>query len=680
MLLFSTDSSMSYKYKKPSKKERLDAYREMLRARRIDEKSIVLYKQNKSFFQIGCAGHEAVQVAAAQCMDPKTDWAYPYYRDLAFNTAWGIPTKDFLLEIMSKKDAPGSGGRQMPSHWGNKDLHIVSQSSPTGTQFLQAVGAAVAIKRRGEKGVVYVSSGEGTTAQGEYHEALNWAAMKQLPIIFLIQNNEYAISVHISEQLAGESVLEISSGYRGLHVERINGLDYEASHFAFSNAVERARSGDGPSVIAARVVRLQSHSISDNQYKYRTPTDIAKDQELDPLILLAEKLIQDKVCKKEDLQKIQEEVIAEINEVSNWVSEQEDPDPETYKDHVYVDNYPQAEITEKEPPATEEKVFLVDAINKALREEMERNPEMVIYGEDVAGPKGGVFTVTQDLSKLFGKRVFNSPLAEASIIGTAIGLATLGFKPVVEIQFGDYIWTAMMQLRNELGMLHYRSNGMFSCPAVVRVAVGGYIRGSLYHSQNIESFFSHIPGILVVHPSNATDAKGLLKSAIRAKDPVLFLEHKGLYRQIYAKGHLGGEDDLIPIGKAKVVREGDAATIVTYGALVNKSLLAAEEMAKEGVQTEVIDLRTLQPLDTETILESVKKTGRLMVAHEDACFMGYGAEVVAQVAEFAFEHLDAPIIRVAGAFTPIAMAPNLEKMILPQNEDVLNGLRRLLGF
>lgn len=668
-------------YKKPSVKKLLAAYREMLRARKIDEKSIVLYKQNKSFFQIGCAGHEAVQVAAAQCMNPKTDWAYPYYRDLAFNTAWGVPTKDFLLEIMSKKDAPGSGGRQMPSHWGNKDLHIVSQSSPTGTQFLQAVGAAIAIKKRGEKGVVYVSSGEGTIAQGEYHEALNWAAMKKLPIVFLIQNNEYAISVHISEQLAGESVTQISSGYEGLYTERINGLNYKTSYASLYNAVERARSGEGPSVIAARVVRLQSHSISDNQYKYRTPSDIAKDQELDPLIIFADELINEGTCTKEDLKKIEEEVTQEINEVSKWVSEQEDPIPETYADHVYVGNYPQTDVSEPKVVETGEKTFLVEAINHALREEMERNPEMLIYGEDVAGPKGGVFTVTHDLTKIFGgKRVFNSPLAEASIIGTAIGLATLGFKPVVEIQFGDYIWTAMMQIRNELCMLHYRSNGMFSCPVVVRVAVGGYIRGSLYHSQNIESFFSHIPGLLVIHPSNATDAKGLLKSAIRAKDPVIFLEHKGLYRQIYAQGYEGGPDDLIPIGKAKVVREGKSATIVTYGALVHKSLLAAEALAKEGVEVEVIDLRTLSPLDTETILTSVKKTGRLMVAHEDASFVGYGAEIVAQVAENAFEYLDAPIVRVAGAFTPIAQSPNLEKMILPQNEDVLEGLRKLLGY
>lgn len=668
-------------YKTPSPRKQLAAYREMLRARKIDEKSIVLYKQNKSFFQIGCAGHEAVQVAAAQCMNPKTDWAYPYYRDLAFNTAWGVPTKDFLLEIMSKKDAPGSGGRQMPSHWGNKDLHIVSQSSPTGTQFLQAVGAAIAIKKRGEKGVVYVSSGEGTIAQGEYHEALNWAAMKKLPIIFLVQNNEYAISVHISEQLAGESITQISSGYEGLYTERINGLDYKMSYASFYNAVERARAGEGPSVIAARVVRLQSHSISDNQYKYRTPSDIAKDQELDPLVIMASELVKENVCTKDDLKKLDEELTKEINEASAWVSEQEDPIPETYADHVYAGSYPEAGVIEKEPPTTGEKTFLVEAINHALREEMERNPEMLIYGEDVAGSKGGVFTVTHDLTKIFGnKRVFNSPLAEASIVGTAIGLATLGFKPVVEIQFGDYIWTAMMQIRNELAMLHYRSNGMFSCPVVVRVAVGGYIRGSLYHSQNIESFFSHIPGLVVIQPSNATDAKGLLKSAIRANDPVLFLEHKGLYRQIYAQGFEGGPDDLIPIGKAKVVRQGDKATIATYGALVQKSLLAAEVLAKEGVEVEVIDLRTLSPLDSDTILESVRKTGRLMVAHEDASFVGYGAEIVAQVAENAFESLDAPIVRVAGAFTPIAQSPNLEKMILPQNEDVLKGLRKLLGY
>lgn len=651
----------------------------MLRARLVDEKAIVLYKQNKCHFQIGCAGHEAVQVAAAHAMRPGYDWAYPYYRDMGFVTAWGVTDREHFLGILNKADDPASGGRQMPMHYGHKALNIVSQSSPTGTQYLQAVGAAIAIKYRGEDKVVYVSSGEGTTAQGAYHEALNWAAREKLPVIFLIQDNNYAISVHISEQIAGESVAGISSGYKNLDVHTVNGLDYSASFEVFQKAVDRARRGDGPTVVVGNVVRLQSHSISDNQLKYRTQEEIDKDKVKDPIILFEKYLVSHKIASQKELDELRTQILKSVEEDSVWAEKQPDPAPHSYLDHILVEPDPGRDVTEK--PATGIESFLVEAVNHALHEEMKVNEEMIVFGQDVAGGKGGVFTVTLGLTEKFGvRRCFNSPLAEDSIVGSAVGMATLGLKPVVEIQFGDYIWTAMMQLQNELAMMNYRSNGAFTCPAVIRVAVGGYIHGGLYHSQCIEAVFGHSPGLIVIFPSNATDAKGLLKSAIRAKDPVLFLEHKGLYRQVYAKGKEGGVDDLIPIGRAKIVREGTQATVVTWGALVQRSLNAAETLAKKGLSIEVIDIRTIRPLDINTILRSVKKTGRVLIAYEDQKLMGFGAEIAAQISDIGFEYLDAPIKRVGAENCPVAHSPVLEEMILPQTETVVNALEELLAY
>lgn len=657
----------------------LSAYREMLRARLVDEKAITLYKQNKCHFQIGCAGHEAVQVATANAMNSGSDWFYPYYRDMGLVCALGMSTKELLLNILSKADDPNSGGRQMPMHYGHKDLRIVSQSSPTGTQYLQAVGAAMGAKYGKTKEVVYVSSGEGTTAQGAYHEALNWAAREKLPIIFCIQDNKFAISVHISEHIAGGSIEKISTGYEGLNVETINGLDYEKSQKAMKKAVDRARKGNGPTLFIADVVRLQSHSISDNQMKYRKAKEVEAEKKKDPILLLEKKLIAKKIASKKDLTKIREDLILEVNEATVWAEEQLDPSPESSLDFILHDQYP-SPIEESSANGSEE--FMVDAINKALHEEMKRDDKMFVYGQDVGYGKGGVFSVTTGLTDKFGEsRCFNSPLAEDSICGTAVGLATVGYKPVVEIQFGDYIWTGMMQIRNELATMYYRSNGNFTCPAVLRVAVGGYIRGALYHSQNIEATFAHYPGLVVIYPSNATDAKGLLKSAIRGNDPVLFLEHKGLYRQVFAKGKIGDEDSLIPIGKAKITRTGTHATIVTWGALVHRAMVVAEDIKEElGLDIEVIDLRTIAPLDKETIINSVKKTSRLLIAHEDVGFVGFGAEISAIIAEEAFNYLDAPIKRVTSKFSMIGQAPSLENDVLPNRAKIKAALLELLEY
>ena len=661
------------------------AFREMVRARKTDEKIIVLYKQNKCHFQIGCAGHEAVQVAAAHALRAGHDWSYPYYREMAYCAALGMTSREFLLNALNKPIDPNSGGRQMPMHYGHKDLRIVSQSSPTGTQFLQAVGAGLAVKFRGGDEVVYVSAGEGTCAQGDYHEALNWAARAKLPVIFCIQDNEFAISVHVSEQHAGGSVADLSQGYSGLEIVECDGLDYQKSLHVMQEAANRARRGDGPTLVVAKVVRLQSHSISDNQAKYRTPQEIQSDKEQDPIELIRAQILSSNAATAEELSAIESEIAALIDSDSEWAEAQDDADPDSWGDHLFVKDTPSEGVAEKSQAdlraAGAPEMFMVDALNKALDEELARNSEMVIYGQDVAYGKGGVFSVTQGLTAKYGKqRVFNSPLAESSIVGTAVGMATLGMKPVVEIQFGDYIWTAMMQIVNELATMNYRSAGAWTCPSVVRVAVGGYIHGALYHSQNIEATFAHIPGLHVVYPSNAADAKGLLKAAIRLPDPVLFLEHKGLYRQVYAKSFIGGENDLVPIGKARIARAGTDATIVTWGALVQKSLVAAEQLSREGLNVEVIDIRTIAPLDVETILTSVAKTNRVMIAQEDKLFAGFGGEIAAIIAQQAFEKLDAPVLRLAGKNIHIPHAPLLEDQVLPQTSEVVSVLRELLAY
>lgn len=668
-----------------SKAALLSAYREMFRCRKLNEKSIILYKQNKAHFQISSDGHEAVGVAVAQVMEPGIDWAYPYYRELPLVSTLGMTNRELLMSFMNKAADPCSGGRTMPMHYGHKDLNIVSHASPTGTQFLQAVGTAHALRYQKRKGVVYTSSGEGTTAQGEYYEALNWAAREKLPVVFCIQDNGFAISVPKSDQIAGGDLGSIARGFKGINVIEVNGLDFIATKKAFIAAYDRARRGKGPSVIIASVVRLHSHSISDNHAKYRTDKEIKRDLALDPIPAFEKLILKKKIATKKQIKLIQEAVIAEINADTEWAEAQPDPEPSTVENHILRLPDPALLCQEAHRPAAaddNQSLFMVDAINMALDEELGNDDRVLMFGEDIAYGKGGVFTVTAGLtSKYTDKRVFNSPLAEASIIGTAFGMAVAGLKPVVEIQFADFIWPAMNQIRNEVSHLHYRSNGAFSCPMVIRAPIGGYINGGLYHSQNIEATFAHFPGLQVVLPSNAWDAKGMLKAAIRGTNPVMFLEHKGLYRQVFAKGPRGGVDDLIPLGKANIVRSGTDMTIVTWGAIVQRSLQAAEALERmAGVSVEVIDIRSIYPLDTETILNSVRKTNRLLIAHEDVLFMGFGAEIAAIVAEQAFEYLDAPIMRVGGKFTPIPHAPALEKAVLPNADWVESAAEKLLNF
>lgn len=659
----------------------IDAYRTMFTARKLDDKILLLLRQGKVFFHIGTSGHEAAQVATAFAMKPGYDWAYPYYRDMAFSLAFGYTVEEILREALHRASGPSSGGFAMPFHYGHKKWRIVSQSSPTGTQYLQAVGTALGAVKDGLDEVVYVSSGEGATSEGEFHEAINWAARERLPVIFLIQDNGYAISVTKREQHAAKSVHDLVSGYEGLHRYEVDGCDFIASFETATDAVGKARRGEGPSLILAHVVRLLPHSSSDDHRKYRSEEELARDRARDPLTLLEKYLTERNILTLKEIQKLQKDVLERIDHGVDAAEEEPQQDPENLLRYVYSPTIVVPKDGFVEPEHAGNKIVMVDAINHALFEEMERNPKMLIYGEDVAGDKGGVFTATKGLTKKFGwERVFNSPLAEASIVGTAFGLAVRGFKPCVEIQFGDYIWPAFMQLRDEVAMLRFRSNNDWSCPMVVRVAVGGYIHGGLYHSQSIDGFFTHIPGLRVVMPSNAADAKGLLKTACRSDDPVIFCEHKGLYRASFATTAEPGAEYCLPFGLARTVRQGSDISVITWGMMVHRSVEAAKAMAERGVDVEIIDLRTLNPLDIDAILDSVRKTGKVLVVHEDTLTGGFGAEIVAIVASELFTHLDAPIKRVAAKDSPVPYGPTLENAMLPQTADILTALEELAAF
>ncbi|RPI06805.1 MAG: tungsten formylmethanofuran dehydrogenase [Ignavibacteriae bacterium] len=653
----------------------------MLLSRRMDEKQLIILKQGKSFFHIGGSGHEAAQIAAAAALRPEVDWVLPYYRDMAFVLHYGMTPEEIFLSAMHRQNDPTNGARQMPGHYGKKPLRIIAQSSPTGTQFLQAVGVALAVKKEKTDEVVYVSSGEGATSEGEFFEAVNWASRESLPLIFFIEDNKLAISVPVTSQTAGGSIYEVVKGFKGLERFHCDGTDIVDTYTAMQKAVQRGREHHGPSLIHASVVRLLPHSSSDDHRKYRTKEEIERDLERDPIPRLTRFLIDHGTLHEDEINEMKEQVKRDVDAAAEWAETQALPDSSTVMNHVYGDAhaYPQKKFTE--PVHTGNKIVMIDAINHALNEEMGNNPKMVTFGEDIADGKGGVFTATKGLLTKYGsERTFNSQLAEASIVGAAIGLSLKGWTPVVEIQFGDYIWPAFMQIRNELAMMRYRSNGIWSCPLVIRVPVGGYIHGGPYHSQSIEGFMAHIPGIRLAFPSNAADAKGLLKSAIRGDDPVIFMEHKALYRQDYASSPEPDANYLLPFGVAARRREGNNITVITYGAMVQQSLDAARTLEGKGMSVEVIDLRTLNPLDEETIYQSVRKTNKVAVIHEDTMTGGFGSEIVSLITAHCFEYLDAPVQRIAALDTPIPYSPPLENAVLPGKQKILAVLEQLARY
>jgi len=687
----------------------LRIYRLMVLSRGIDDEEIKLKRKNQIYFQISGAGHEALLIAAGLHLRAGYDWFFPYYRDRALCLTLGMTPAEMFREGLGTADDPNSGGRQMPSHWGHKALNIVSQGSPTGTQCLQAVGCAEAgrylleiaeararaSRFEGDE-VVLFTLGDGTTSEGEFWEALNSLTNLNLPVLVLVEDNGYAISVPVEVGVSGGDISRLVSGYPNLRRFKVDGTDAEASYEVFGEAVRHIRETRGPAFVHATCTRPYSHSLSDDHAAYRPKRELDAESQTDPIERLRARLLRDRIASADEIAAIDRQAAAEIARGLEEALASPVPDAASATLHVYSETVDPTSGAFETAPAesAEPAASTVELINRCLRDEMARDARIVIFGEDVADAsrseildecngKGGVFKVTHGLQKAFGgKRVFNSPLAEANIVGRAIGWATRGLKPVVEIQFFDYIWPAMMQIRDELSMMRWRSNGEFSCPVVIRVPIGGYLQGgAVYHSQSGEVIFTHCPGLRVVMPSTALDANGLLRTAIRCDDPVLFLEHKHLYRQPYAKGVYPGPDYMIPFGKAKVVREGRDLTVVTYGAVVRRAFMAAEALAKEGaIDVEVIDLRSLAPYDWETIAASVRKTSRVLVAHEDHLSFGYGAEIASRVADELFEWLDAPVRRLGGLDTPVGYAPVLEDAILPQKEGIERAIRDLASY
>jgi 2-oxoisovalerate dehydrogenase E1 component len=710
-----TGKADTQKYNGLDRETLVRIYRTMYLSRRLDDREIQLKRQNKIFFQISSAGHEAITAVAALLLRPGVDWIYPYYRDRALCLMLGVTPLETLLQAVGAKDDPSSGGRQMPSHWGHNRWNIVSKSSCTGTQFVQAVGAAEAslyyechpkalaqakkaplgeFVRHDPEEIVYVSSGDGATSEGEFWESLNLACAKKLPMFYLVEDNGYAISVPVEVQTAGGSIARLAKGFPNLHIVECDGTDPLESYSTCREAIRYVRERQGPALVHANVTRPYSHSLSDDEKLYKTPEEREAEARRDPLSKFSLFLIREGLMDQKEIEALEAEADRQVRDAADQALAAATPEIPSILTNVYSpDIDPASEAFAAQPQPHGAPKTMVEMVAATLHDEMGRDERITVFGEDVADAsrednlrevkgKGGVFKATAGLQRKYGAdRVFNTPLAEASIVGRAIGMATRGLKPVAEIQFFDYIWPAMMQIRDELCVLRWRSNGNFKSPAVIRVAIGGYLTGgAVYHSQSGESIFTHCPGLRVVMPSTALDVSGLLRTAIRCDDPVMFLEHKHLYRQPYNRAEYPGPDFTIPFGKARVVKEGSQVSIITYGAVVHRAEVAAAALEREGISVEIIDLRSLSPYDWEAIAATVRKTHRVIVAYEDMLSWGYGAEIAARIADDLFEELDAPVKRVAAMDTFCAYQPKLEDEILPQTEDISNAVHQILTY
>ena len=656
----------------------LNLYRKMLTAFYVEERMKIFARQGKCTFHASTRGHEKIQIGMTLLLKPRHDWFFTYYREKGIPIGLGMPLRDIFLAMLTRGGDPNSNGRNMPEQFSSRELNLVAQTACTGTQFLPAVGMARALAKDRSDAVVYVSSGEGATSEGEFFEALNWAAREHLPVLFVIQNNGYAISVPQASQTASE-IHRIARGF-GMPTFDVDGTWLEPMYQMLPPIIDRMREGGGPVLVEGRVIRMDSHSSSDDQRKYRSEEELGKLARRDPIYQTEQYLLHHGVTTRDAVEEMRAEIRGEVNRAAAEADEAPIPSEDDVLAHIYSGKAPAA--SEPQPPTyvSDESVTMIDAINHGLREEMECNPKIVMWGEDIADPKGGVFGVTRGLSQSFPDRVVNSPLAEASIAGVAGGMALGGYKPIVEIQFADYLWPGFMQMRDEIATVRWRSQGQWTCPVVVRIAVGGYIKGGPWHSACVESAFAHIPGWYVVFPSCADDAKGLIKSAARSEDPVIFLEHKGLYRRVQAKTPEPDSSYLIPFGRGRVRREGSDVTVVTWGSTVYLALELARRSEKKGLSIEVVDLRSIVPLDEEIIFQSIRKTSRVVVAHEDTLTMGFGAEVAARIGEKFFDHLDAPVVRVAAKDSFVPSAANLELAVLPSVEDLERGVEKVVRY
>jgi 2-oxoisovalerate dehydrogenase E1 component len=698
-----TATETETQYRDIPRQELVDDLRMACISRALDDREISLQKQSRVFFQISGAGHEALLLALARHLRPGYDWFFPYYRDRSLALGLGVTPKEILLQAVGSADDPSSGGRQMPCHWGAKDLNIVTQSSATASQCIPAVGCAEAgryavgrtlgddVVAHGDE-VTYVSLGEGATSEGEFWESLNTACRLHLPVLYVVADNGYAISVRAEDQ-SPAPISEMVRGFRGLAIHKIDGRDYFETRRLGAQAIARVRAGEGPGLIHAKVTRPYSHSAADTQSKYRPEDELADEMAHDPIRLLEQELMKGGVLSQDEVDAIHAEAKEIVAVAAREALASARPDPKSVLEHVYVVPPISGDGRGDGAPDDPTPVSFSDGIRLTLHEQMAENEKIRVFGEDVADApeevidevegKGGVFGTTHGLQKKFGiARCFNTPLAEANIVGRAVGQAIRGLHPAPEVQFFDYVWPAMTQIKTEAATIRWRSNGTFSCPMVLRIPIGGYLAGgAIWHSQCGESIFAHVPGLIVMYPSRARDAVGLLRTAFQCDDPVLFLEHKRLYRQPFAKDPFPGRDFHVPLGKADYCQRGDDLTIVTYGYTLHLAKQAAAKMAEEsGASIEIVDLRCLVPWDTETVAESVAHTSRVLVVHEDIKSVGFGGEIAAWIAEHCFSDLDAPVGRVGAQPCHVGYEPGLEQAILPQVDDIVQAASEVLAY
>ncbi len=660
-------------------------YRLMVLGRKLDEKAPNYLKQALGWsYHAPYAGHDAIQLAIGQVFDRKKDHLFPYYRDMLTALSAGITVEEIILNGISKATDIASGGRHMSNHFAKPEWNIHNVSSSTGNHTLHAVGVARAMKRYGHKGVAISSQGESSVSEGYVYEAINGASNEKLPVVFVLQDNGYGISVPKKDQTANRKAADNFSGFKNLRIIHCDGKDVLSSMNAMYEARQHAMEKNEPVIVHASVVRIGSHSNSDRQDLYRDERELHCVKAHDPMLKIRKLLKSNGVYTDSDFEAVEKDTNKIIKEAHKKAMLAPDPDPESIHDYVIPEPYK----AEKYPDGTHqeegEKIKLITALNETLKAEFRRNQDTFIWGQDVAyKEKGGIFNVTKGMQQEFGiERVFNAPIAEDFIVGTANGMSRFDEKIRIVIEgaeFADYFWPAMEQFV-EMTHDYWRSNGKFSPNVTIRLASGGYIGGGLYHSQTTEGALTTFPGIRVVYPSFADDAAGLLRTAMRSKGPTLFLEPKALYNAKQAETFVP-EDFEVPFGKARVRREGKDLTIITYGNTTHLSLQAADQIAKEtGKEIEVIDIRSLIPLDTESILQSLKKTGKVLVVHEDKVFGGFGGELASQITEFGFEYLDAPVKRVGSTFTPVGFHKNLEAAILPSVKKIHEVAAYLLEY